>query len=70
MKKGDCFLCPGEKCRTLYYLTDIKGSKCWALSIFINQNTVQAMDWIHEYNADFPDDIIMLPSTMYDTIKR
>ena len=70
MKKGDCFLCPGEKCRTLYYITDVKGSKCWALSIFVNQNTVQAMDWIQEYDADLPDDIINLPPSMYDTIKQ
>lgn len=70
MKKGDCFLCPGEKCRTLYYLTDVKDDKCWALSIFVNPNTVQALDWIRDYNIDVPDDIIMLPSTMYDTIKK
>ena len=70
MKKGDCFLCPGEKCRTLYYITDVDGSKLWALSVFINQNTVQAMDWIREYDANLPDNIIMLPPSMYDTIKQ
>ena len=70
MKKGDCILCLGENFRTLYYLTDIKGNKCWALSIFVNENTVQALDWIREYNADMPDDIIMLPSMTYDTIKQ
>lgn len=70
MKKGDCFLCPGEKCRTLYYLTEVNGGKCRALSIVVNQDTVQALDWIREYDAIFPDDIIMLPSTMYDTIKK
>lgn len=70
MVKGDCFLCPGEKCRTLYYLTDVYGNKCKAMSIFINQNTVQAMEWENEYNLDLPNDIVMLPSTMYDTIKQ
>lgn len=70
MKKGDCFLCPGEKCRTLYYLTDVDGDKCSALTIYINQNTIQAMEWEDEFELDFPEDIIMMPSSMYDTIKQ
>lgn len=70
MKTGDCILCPGEKCRTLYYITDVDENKIWALSIYVNHNTVQALDLVQGYNADLPDDIIMLPSFMYDTLKK
>ena len=70
MKKGDCFLCQGEKCRTLYYLTDVYGDKCMALSIYINKDAVQAIECESEYDLDLPNDIVMLPSSMYDTIKQ
>ena len=70
MVKGDCFLCPGENCRTLYYLTDVYGDKCMALSIYINKDAVQAIECESEYDLDLPNDIVMLPSSMYDTIKQ
>lgn len=70
MQKGDCFLCPGEKERTLYYITEITRNRCKALSIYINHNTVQAMDWIREYDIILPKDIRMMPSSMYETIKK
>jgi hypothetical protein len=68
--KGDCFLCIGDKCGTLYYITEAKDNKCKALSIFIDQSTVQALEYEDEYYCELSDDIIMLPSSMYDTIKQ
>ena len=70
MKKGDCFLCSGEKCRTLYYLTSIDKEKSTALSIYIDQNTVRAWEYADEYGLDFPNDIVMQPSSAYNTIKQ
>jgi hypothetical protein len=68
--KGDCFLCIGDKCGTLYYITEARDNKCKALSIFIDQSTVQALEYEDEYYCELSDDIIMLPSSMYDTIKQ
>lgn len=68
--EGDCFLLPGDKCRTLYYITEARDNKCEALSIFIDQNTVRALAYADEYALELPDDIIMLPSSIYDAIKQ
>ena len=69
MKKGDCFLYPGEKYQKLYYITEVNGNKCRALSIYINKDTVQAIDCDSEYDLDLPDDIVMLDTSMYNEIK-
>jgi len=70
MIKCDCFLCPGEIERTLYFITDVRGNKCDALTIYINPTQVQRFECPLEYDIDLPDDIIMMPKTMYNTIKQ
>lgn len=70
MVKGDCFLCPGETQRTLYYITDVRGNKCDALRIYINPTQVQGLEYANEYDIDLPDDVIVMPTTMYAIIKQ
>ena len=68
--EGGCFLIPGDKCGTLHYITEVGDNKCNALSIFIDQNTVQAFEYADEYSFELSDDIIILPSSMYGAIKQ
>jgi hypothetical protein len=70
MKVGDCFLCPGETTRTLYCLTKIEGKRCEAFSIYIDSRTLQALDYPSGYDLDLPEDIIMMPSSVYGAIKK
>ncbi len=70
MIKGDCFLCSGETQRTLYYITDVRGNKCDALSIYISPTQIQGLEYDSEYDIDLPDNIIVMPTTMYKTIKQ
>ena len=69
MKKGDCFLCPGEKESTLYYITSAKGKKCWALRIYYGPDQVQALNIDEQYNKELPNDIICLRSNTYKKLK-
>ena len=68
--KGDCFLCQGDDCGTLYSIVDIVDNKCWAKSIFIDGHNLQALECANEYDLEMPNDVVMLPSSMYDTIKQ
>ena len=68
--KGDCFLCQGDDCGTLYSIVDIVHNKCWAKSIFIDGHNLQALECANEYDLEMPNDVVMLPSSMYDTIKQ
>ena len=70
MKKGDCFLCPGEKASTLYYITSAKGKKCWALSIYYGPEQVQALNFDKQYDKELPDDIICLRSDTYKKLRE
>ena len=67
--QGDCFLCQGEDCGTLYSIVEFVEKKCSAKSIFIDKHTVQALECADEYDLELPNDIVMLPSNTYDTIK-
>ena len=69
MKKGDCILCPGEKERTLYYITNVRGDKCEALKIYISSAQIQALDYPNEYDIDLPDNVVFLPSDTYKKVK-
>jgi hypothetical protein len=72
MDKGECFLYPSESANegTLYYITDVRGNKCDALSIYISPTQIQGLEYSSEYDIDLPDGIIMMPTTMYKTIKH
>ena len=70
MKKGDCFLCPGEKASTLYYITSAKGKKCWALRIYYGPEQVQALNFDKQYDKELPDDIICLRSDTYKKLRE
>ena len=67
--KGDCFFSQGEECGTLYYIVEVVGEKCYALSICISENYINADDYACEYGLELPNDVIMLPSKVYDAIK-
>lgn len=69
MKKGDCILCPGEKERTLYYITNVREDKCEALRIYISSVQIQALEYSNEYDIDLPDNFVFLPSDTYKKVK-
>ena len=67
--KGDCFLCQGDDCGTLYSIVGIVDNKCWAKSIFIDKHNLQALECANEYDFEIPNDVAMLPSNFYEAIK-
>jgi len=73
MKKGDCFIMKGSTINdpmTLYYITDEYDDKLCALSICINNQMVQGLDYDNEYDNDIPEEAVVLSPDTYSHVKE
>ncbi|MBR6285438.1 MAG: hypothetical protein IKR18_00380 [Bacteroidaceae bacterium] len=73
LKAGDCVLMKGltnDEPMTLYYVTDVKGDKMYALRIYVHDSMVQGLEYVGEYDNKISDKAIFLSNGTYGRVKE